>query len=407
MANKTNNYKFPKPEADDFYDISEYNKAMDILDDSLTEMDQKKLDKNGDASEAVTEFQQEILRENIESGETLSSMFGKVKKWFAEMKDVAFSGHAKDVTTDAAHRFVSDSEKSSWNGKVGATGGDISETNIDSLESITTEFPVPDQGETTKIFMGKVKKFIQDFNNFKSGIITVGKLVNSGSTTLGGYALDARYGKTLYDLYTQLNNNLGGWKIVGHSPDNGVIDLNSEDCKTPGVHRFFGSCVVSNFPLSIIPDSAMICTGSKFGYRLLIVKDTIYWQNIGWDGRLGTWFKYDNIELTNALTVVDTSYFRLESWADNGVERRGKVIHFHCHFTLLKQTNDWNDYVLVSLPEQFKTSNEFNGEKYVSYNNKSHLFQYFVKPSGIISIKVDNNAPVGTACTLDLTYFAN
>jgi hypothetical protein len=209
VANKTNNYKFPKPEADDFYDISEYNKAMDILDDSLTEMDQKKLDKNGDASEVVTEFQQEILRENIESGETLSSVFGKVKKWFTEMKDVAFSGHAKDIITDAAHRFVSDVEKSSWNGKVGATGGDISETNIDSLESITTEFPVPDQGETTKIFMGKVKKFIQDFNNFKSGIITVGKLVNSGSTTLGGYALDARYGKTLFDLYTQLNSDLG------------------------------------------------------------------------------------------------------------------------------------------------------------------------------------------------------
>ncbi|RKD32155.1 hypothetical protein [Lacrimispora algidixylanolytica] len=208
MANKTNNYKFPKPEADDFYDISEYNKAMDILDDSLSEMDKKKLDRNGDASEAVTEFEQEILRENIESGETLSSTFAKVKKWFAEMKDVAFSGHAKDVTTDAAHRFVSDTEKSNWNGKVAATGGDISETNIDSLESISTEFPVPNQGETTKIFLGKVKKFIQDFNNFKSGIITVGKLVNSGNTTLEGYALDARYGKTLFDLYTKLNSDL-------------------------------------------------------------------------------------------------------------------------------------------------------------------------------------------------------
>jgi hypothetical protein len=208
VANKTNNYKFPKPEEDDFYDISQYNKAMDILDDSLTEMDKKKLDKNGDASEAVTQFDQEILRENIESGENLSVIHGKVKKWFSEMKDVVFSGHAKDVTTDAAHRFVSDTEKSSWNGKVGAAGGDISETNIDSLESISIEFPVPNQGETTKIYLGKVKKFIQDFNNFKSGIITVGRLVNSGNTTLEGYALDARYGKTLFDQFTKLNSDL-------------------------------------------------------------------------------------------------------------------------------------------------------------------------------------------------------
>lgn len=209
MANKTNNYKLPKPEADDFYDISVYNKTMDILDDSLTEMKQKKLDKNGDASEAVTEFEQEVLRENIESGETLSTTFGKVKKWFSEMKDVAFSGHAKDVATDAGHRFVSDAEKSSWNGKVGASGGDISETVISSLQSIATEFPIPNQGEQSNVFLGKVKKFIQDFNDFKAGIITVGKLANNGNTTSEGYALDARYGKSLFDLYSKLNADIG------------------------------------------------------------------------------------------------------------------------------------------------------------------------------------------------------
>lgn len=208
MANKTNNYKLPKPEADDFYDISEYNKTMDILDDSLTEMEQKKLDKNGNASEAVTEFEQEILWENIESGETISTTFGKVKKWFSEMKDVAFSGHAKDVATDAGHRFVSDTEKSSWNGKVETSGGNISETVIGTLEPVATEFPVPSQGEITNVFLGKVKKFMQDFNDFKTGIITVGKLANNGNTTSEGYALDARYGKSLFDLYSKLNSDL-------------------------------------------------------------------------------------------------------------------------------------------------------------------------------------------------------
>jgi hypothetical protein len=254
VANKTNNYKFPKPEADDFYDISEYNKAMDILDDSLTEMDQKKLDKNGDASEAVTEFEQEILRENIESGETLSVIHGKVKKWFSEMKDVVFSGHAKDVTTDAAHRFVSDTEKSSWNGKVGAAGGDISETNIDSLESISIEFPVPNQGETTKIYLGKVKKFIQDFNNFKSGIITVGRLVNSGNTTLEGYALDARYGKTLFDQFTKLNSDLMPNTVIIASPP-GLSFGTVTDYKYK-IHRFgnIGILDISIVGLNIVKD---------------------------------------------------------------------------------------------------------------------------------------------------------
>lgn len=208
MGNETKNYKFPKPSEDDFYDISEYNKAMDILDETLTGMNDRKLDRNGNASNVVTEFSQEILRDNIVSGEKLSVSHGKIRKWFSDMKNIAFSGLASDATQDAAHRFVTDTEKSNWNAKVSASGGDISGTKIGSIETITSEFPVPSEGETSKMYLGKVKKFIQDFNNFKTGIITVGKLVNNGQATAAGYALDARYGKTLLDMYTQLNADL-------------------------------------------------------------------------------------------------------------------------------------------------------------------------------------------------------
>ena len=209
MGNETKNYKFPKPSEDDFYDITEYNKAMDILDETLTGMSDRKLDRNGNASNVVTEFSQEILRDNIKSGEKLSVSHGKIQKWFSEMKNIAFSGLASDVAQDAAHRFATDTEKSNWNAKVSASGGDISGTKIGSLETITSEFPVPSEGETPKMFLGKVKKFIQDFNDFKTGVITVGKLVNNGQTTGAGYALDARYGKTLYDLYARLNSDWG------------------------------------------------------------------------------------------------------------------------------------------------------------------------------------------------------
>lgn len=209
MGNETKNYKFPKPSEDDFYDISEYNKAMDILDEMLTGLSDRKLERNGNASNVVTEFSQEIIRDNIKSGEKLSISHGKIQKWFSEMKNIAFSGLASDVTQDAAHRFATDTEKNNWNAKVSASGGDISGTKIGSLETITSEFPVPSEGETPKMFLGKVKKFIQDFNDYKTGVITVGKLVNNGQTTAVGYALDARYGKVLYDLYAHLNTDLG------------------------------------------------------------------------------------------------------------------------------------------------------------------------------------------------------
>lgn len=183
MANETNNYKLPKPEADDFYDISEYNKTMDLLDESLNELNEKKMDKNGDASEVITEYEQEVLKENIESGETLSVTHGKIKKWFSEMKDVAFSGKAKDLTPDAAHRFVTDTEKNDWNGKVSASGGDISGTVIGELENTTERYPVPDEGETTKVFMGKVEKFLKDIKPLDDNLTVY--VATTGSDTTG------------------------------------------------------------------------------------------------------------------------------------------------------------------------------------------------------------------------------
>jgi hypothetical protein len=46
--------------------------------------------------------------------------------------------------------------------RVNGTGGDISETVIGTLEPIDTKYPVPSAGESTKVFMGKVKKYIED-----------------------------------------------------------------------------------------------------------------------------------------------------------------------------------------------------------------------------------------------------
>ncbi|HBE87479.1 MAG TPA: hypothetical protein DDW53_22310, partial [Lachnoclostridium sp.] len=94
------------------------------------------------------------------------------------------------------------------NKKASSTGGDISNTTIKTVDAIASEFPVPSAGESSKTFLGKVRKFIQDFITMKDTLLTLSKLVNNGQTTASGFALDARYGKTLYDLYAQLNTDL-------------------------------------------------------------------------------------------------------------------------------------------------------------------------------------------------------
>lgn len=89
--------------------------------------------------------------------------------------------------------------------RVAVTGGDISNTKIATADNITTEFPVPSAGDTPKAFLGKMKKFAEDFKNLKTGLLTVGMLVNNCTTNNANLPLSAAQGKVLMDLYTQLN----------------------------------------------------------------------------------------------------------------------------------------------------------------------------------------------------------
>lgn len=115
---------------------------------------------------------------------------------------------ASNVNEDAQHRFVSDNEKNTYDGKVTALGGDLSNTKINNFDSVTTEFPIPEPGESTKTILGKMRKFLQDFNTFKTNIITLSKLANNLTTTSVGMALDARQGKVLKDEINTLNGSL-------------------------------------------------------------------------------------------------------------------------------------------------------------------------------------------------------
>lgn len=46
-------------------------------------------------------FTMAVSRANIESGETYSTIFGKIKKWFSDLKTVAFTGKSSDLNNDA------------------------------------------------------------------------------------------------------------------------------------------------------------------------------------------------------------------------------------------------------------------------------------------------------------------
>ncbi|WP_124065738.1 hypothetical protein [Clostridium sp. E02] len=77
--------------------------------------------------------------------------------------------------------------------KSNSIGGDVSETVVKTLETINTPFPIPIAGESTKVFLGKVKKFIQDSHEAVSQLIHVTEV----TLTAAGWTSSAPYTQTV------------------------------------------------------------------------------------------------------------------------------------------------------------------------------------------------------------------
>ena len=54
-------------------------------------------DKNMEAQISV-EFEEATSRQSLNSGETINTLWGKVKRWFTDLKTVAFSGSYSDLS---------------------------------------------------------------------------------------------------------------------------------------------------------------------------------------------------------------------------------------------------------------------------------------------------------------------
>ena len=95
------------------------------------------------------------------------------------------------------------------NKKADSAGGDISNMTIKALEEPAgTQFPVPEAGETSKSFLGKIRKFMNDFKSWNTGVCMIGQIVNNCVTNNDKLPLSAAQGKVLMDLYSVLNTNL-------------------------------------------------------------------------------------------------------------------------------------------------------------------------------------------------------
>lgn len=125
---------------------------------------EKKLAKTGNGSNVTANFTAASSRTNIATGEKLSVIFGKIAKWLADLKAVAFSGSYTDLT-DKPDIPASAEDV----GAVGTTGDGSNVTAAFTKATSRTNIAT---GEKLSVIFGKIAKWLGDLGTmaFKSSV---------------------------------------------------------------------------------------------------------------------------------------------------------------------------------------------------------------------------------------------
>lgn len=118
-------------------------------DDKFSKLDDAKLDKTGDASNVTSDIQSATIRTNLTTGEKLAVSLGKIKKFFSDLKTVAFTGSYADLT-----------EKPT---SMTANGG-----NADTVNNHTVDTDVPEDAKFTDTVYDT---FVKSGTEAKAGLV--------------------------------------------------------------------------------------------------------------------------------------------------------------------------------------------------------------------------------------------
>lgn len=173
-------------------------------------------------------------RENISSPESLKTLFGKIAKWFSDLKSIAFSGSYNDLSDKPTIPSVG-------NGKITITQNGTSKGSFTTNQSGDTTIALTDTNTHTLTGVkGNAESTYRTGNvnitPANIGAIPSGNISNNLTTTAASHVLDARQGKALNDKITSLNNNLSNsLRFKGSIPS-----TNLDSITTPGIYSVDG-----------------------------------------------------------------------------------------------------------------------------------------------------------------------
>lgn len=217
---KTKYYDLQMDDPQDDYDVDVVNANLKKIDEQM------KTRENATDALQEPEFTVAAKRENIASKEKMPKILGKIAKFFADLKAVAFTGNYNDLSDKPTSLL--------------ANGG-----NSDTVNSHTVESNVPKNAKfTDTTYSNFVKsgagakaglvpapsttagttKYLREDGAWKTPQDTKTSIVNNNTTTEPGSALDARQANpniegTMAASIAQINSNLNSEIIAVHVED--------------------------------------------------------------------------------------------------------------------------------------------------------------------------------------------
>lgn len=201
-----------------------------------------KLDKTGDGKDVTASFTDASSRVNIGTGEKLSVMFGKIKKWFTDLKALAFKDTVSDSDISGTISENHIASASTWNGKADkASSGNGMLAVIDSNGNYgSSGITAYNQSQINGVFSGKVIPSLQKRSQIDEQIYeficngsTVGKAVKFTDEYAGEnrltFGLEFASDGTVLQFYLPINNfEENEWIWEGQTPGGspvGVVEL--------------------------------------------------------------------------------------------------------------------------------------------------------------------------------------
>ncbi|MDF2885792.1 MAG: hypothetical protein K0R23_177 [Lacrimispora sp.] len=156
--------------------------------------------------------------------------------------------------------------------RVDISGGNISETVIETLDTVEDKYPIPAAGESVKRFFGKVLTFMKSIRPLTGDVNTY--VSTTGSDTTGD-GTSAKPYRTIQHAINSIPKDLGGYTVIitvsdGTYPEdimirgfgNGIFHLLSstetvlsDNCKINSIYTFCNTCSMAIGGFSIMTTS--------------------------------------------------------------------------------------------------------------------------------------------------------